>query len=274
MADNLGTEAMSYMIEDVIDVMSSWQAQKSEDEVRRCKGKGKEVEAPSIISYSPVSSSPASAVGTDDEEEQEVDWKQYEPPAGLKIVEGIESEIIKQLVQQSIENVQSRIAEERNQRRREAAEELERLRQECEAGAKTKSAEEADAQSFKQSNDDEESSKAELQTPAIPRFHRVEPATFAGVELVIDENGLLRPAPALPSKSKKRTLMGLLRRFNNANNERGESSAQGAARSRQSLAAGNLDLNTFTSRGKTAVDVVKQVVISKSPREPIHEEDV
>lgn len=221
------TQAFSYMTDDVSDA-TIWQ----DDNIvlHDTKGKGKEIEAPSIVLYSEASSSKDSAIELEGdselhvEDDTEVDFTEYEPPAGLSQLEDTDSKIIVQLVQESFEKVRARIIEEK-ERRLEDAREAERLARQLEA-------EEAEAQEAKEEPLEEEPDirhDGKGKTPAIPKYHRVEPASFAGVKMIIDEHGLLRPAPAARPKPKQWGFRGLLKRLNN-NNGKGESSAQGAAR--------------------------------------------
>ncbi|KAK6207376.1 hypothetical protein LQW54_007205 [Pestalotiopsis sp. IQ-011] len=237
------------MTEDVSDA-TIWQ---DDDVVLHVpKGKGKAIEAPSIVLYSEASSSKDSAIELEGdsevhvEDDTEVDFAEYEPPAGLSQLEDTDSEIIVQLVQESFDKVRARIAEEK-ERRLEDAREAERLARQLEV-------EEAEAQEMKDKQIEEEPNNSHHdgkgKAPSIPKYHRVEPASFAGVKMVIDEHGLLRPAAASRTKSKQWGIRGLLKRLNN-NNGNGESSTQGAAR--------NVQPRTNTDTGRAFLEKRKPV---------------
>lgn len=278
MAVNLEVEHVSYMIEEFPETASIWQEQHPKGQPTQWKGKGKEVEIPSIVLHTPPSSSSDSvlsrtkSLGEEEEQDQEVDWRSCEPPTGLNNVDGVDSEIVIELVQQSIKKVKWRILEEEEQRQRRAVEELETLSRECEENAKTNKDEEADANSLTQSTNERAVVPDDTRTTTVPRYHSIEPASFAGVRLVIDEHGLLRPAAASPTKSRKGGLLGLLRRFNTT--EKAESSAQGAVRNQQNTPVGNPKLATFATKRKSAANVIKKAVSNDSPRTSVHEEDV
>ncbi|KAK6067034.1 E3 ubiquitin-protein ligase rbrA 2 [Seiridium cupressi] len=261
MPQNADFDAAASMREEVLDATPIWQ-DTSEQDVPKWKGKGREVANPDIVIYTPASSPTQSVVeAQEQQQEEEVDWTLHEPPAALHRVQGTDSEIITKIVQQSIEKIKARIVDE-TERRRRATEEAERLRLLNEAEAEKEPVEAVEGPP-EHLDESQEVIKGKQRTPPIPKYHRVEPAVFAGVEFIVDQHGLLRPAPP---KSKKRTLLRLLRRFNN--NEKGETSAQGASRHKYNSSA---DLTAATSK---SMSVVKKVVSGSSSRSSVDEEEV
>ncbi|KAK9417052.1 hypothetical protein SUNI508_09070 [Seiridium unicorne] len=262
MPQNADFDAAASMREEVLDATPIWQEDTSEQDVPKWKGKGREVANPDIVIYTPTSSPTQSVVeAQEQQQEEEVDWTLHEPPAALHRVQGTDSEIITKIVQQSIEKIKARIVDEMERRRR-ATEEAEKLRllNEAEAEKELVEAVEGPPEHLDES---QEVIKGKQRTPPIPKYYRVEPAVFAGVEFIVDQHGLLRPAPP---KSKRRTLLRLLRHFNN--NEKGETSAQGASRHKYNSSA---DLTAATSKG---MSVVKKVVSGSSSRSSVDEEEV
>ncbi|KAK5630066.1 hypothetical protein RRF57_005781 [Xylaria bambusicola] len=73
------------------------------DGVARWKGKGKAAVQESNEISSPIEASSDTFT---------VDWTKYEPPEGLNYIRDIDSEMITQIIQQSIDRVRARIAEE------------------------------------------------------------------------------------------------------------------------------------------------------------------
>ncbi|KAH6660338.1 hypothetical protein BKA67DRAFT_48536 [Truncatella angustata] len=260
-------EAVASMTEEVLDATIVWQAGGDEVEAPRWKGKGKEVATPSTILYALASSSGYSLVENEIEEEsEEVDWKQYGPPQALTNVQDIESEVITQIVHESINRIKARITEEEEQRQTaiETARILDAELSEKEVVAILPEKPE-DLQ--ENQNDDKEVTQDGKQ-PRVPTYYRMEPpqtATFAGVKFTMDANGLLRPVKSQPKSKRRNILGGILRRFNNR--ERGESGVQAAARHKHRL---SVDYNALASKG---IQVVDNLVdgSTKSPRTSVHE---
>ncbi|KAH8201857.1 hypothetical protein TruAng_003944 [Truncatella angustata] len=244
-------EAVASMTEEVLDATIVWQAGGDEVEAPRWKGKGKEVATPSTILYALASSSGYSLVENEIEEEsEEVDWKQYGPPQALTNVQDIESEVITQIVHESINRIKARITEEEEQRQTaiETARILDAELSEKEVVAILPEKPE-DLQ--ENQNDDKEVTQDGKQ-PRVPTYYRMEPpqtATFAGVKFTMDANGLLRPVKSQPKSKRRNILGGILRRFNNR--ERGESGVQAAARHKHRL---SVDYNALASKGIQVVD--------------------
>ncbi|KAI1852338.1 hypothetical protein JX266_002516 [Neoarthrinium moseri] len=235
-----------------------------EGEVPNWKGKGKAIAPPEIVVSTPeiaLTTPETSARASISEED--VDWTQFEPPAALRTVqEDIDSDIITQVIQESIDRVKARI-EEVNESRK-AADEAERLKKEQALKAEE---EQTPATEELELDVDSGENTATSANTTVPQYYRVEPGSFAGVKLTIGPDGLLHTTP--PPRSKKRSLMGLLRRLNNT--ERGESSAQGAARNKLKP---TIDFNTLAAKKHSAAVLVKKAVTSSSPQSSIHEEEV
>jgi hypothetical protein len=218
------------------------------------KGKGKAVAvAEGALSTPVVSVTPADDREVDFEVDSMVDWTKYEPPQGLRNVPDISSDIITRIIQESIDNIKSRIAEE-EQARQHAAAAAESLRKQEEAKVEKEKGK-APEGSEPESPGNGESSHQEQHSPIAANPHI---ATFAGVRMTVDPHGLLRPIP--PPKSKRRSLMGLLRRLNNT--EKGESSAAGAARR--------------AAKRPITIELITRIATSSasSPTGSVHEETV
>ncbi|ORY66254.1 uncharacterized protein BCR38DRAFT_408212 [Pseudomassariella vexata] len=194
----------------------------------------------------------------------EVDWTKYEPPQGLRNTIEIKSEIIRQIIQNSIDQVKSRIAEEEAKRIAEAEAEKSQEEERARLAAEDRKASEAPEAVL----DGDSDTVGDSSRPAMME-KMSHPITFAGVQLHLDAHGLLRPAD--PAKSKKRSLMGLLRRLNN--NEKAEGSMSGATRHKHSLYTSSVDLTSPTGKRRFALDVKKVTSNnSSSPTSSIHEE--
>ncbi|KAH8675473.1 hypothetical protein BX600DRAFT_534937 [Xylariales sp. PMI_506] len=263
------------------------------DNITRWKGKGKDVGIPEDtfpiplvkVDYVEEEAEPKLEPKLEESEEDEdveleVDWTEYEPPTGLSDVSNINSEIIVQIVEKSIGNIKTRIQEEKERRKAEAeaeaAAELERFRraQEAEAALEKEKEKENALETSKMGTEDITEAEAQASSSEAPAGdQRRQSASFAGMALAIDPHGMLRPLLP-PAKSKKRYLMGLLKRLNNV--ERGESSSMGAALwQKQSGHRGSTDLFTAPARkllqknGITGLDSS-----STSLRSSVHEEPV
>jgi hypothetical protein len=268
-------KALSFMMGDGWDGIIPWQAH--EDITSSSwKGKGKETSNPIVVVHTPASSSAESITEVGDtESEVQGDYTEYEPPTGLRSVQDDNSEIITQIVQQSIEVLKRRISEEK-ERKRKAEEEEEEAKKEVEQAREENAADKGnDADSITKESlkhtDENFLNDREEEPPSIPKYRRVEPSEFTGAGFTTDEKGPLRPLPTLPPKSKKHTLRRLLRRFNNT--QRGESSAQGAARHGNNNSTGISDLIGSTEKGASAVDVVINPQRDGSPRTSLGEEE-
>lgn len=201
------------------------------------KGKGKEKE----ITRKPV---PKPIVAEDEAEEtgDQVDWTQYEPPAGLKTAHDIETDFILNLLKHSIANVKARIADEAVRKI-----EIEAFKDdEEEAQGKVSEAEQTEdpALEVAQQEPGTDQSEADATTAASETNHVQAGSAsvdFAGTKLTIDQHGLLQPVPIPPKPSIRRRLLGLLRRLNKR--EKAESSSAATASTREMGSASSLDLD-------------------------------
>ncbi|KAI1761853.1 hypothetical protein GGR53DRAFT_504000 [Hypoxylon sp. FL1150] len=175
-----------------------------------------------------------------------VDWTKFKPPEALRDTAGTKSELVAQIIHESIDKVKARIIEEKEGR--EAEEEAERmsreerLRQENE---NKKSVEVSHVPPNEKSDEDSRASGAHIETVAMTMDGKTQDFL----------------APELPSRSKKRSLMKLFRRLNNIS-ERGESSAAGASRHRH-------------DEKRHAPNVLKKISShGSSPDSSVHEPEV
>ncbi|RYP34622.1 hypothetical protein DL767_004182 [Monosporascus sp. MG133] len=211
------------------------------------------------IKRKPVPDPADSAIALPDmlEDIDETGWTKYEPPAGLKTVPDIESDIILHVIQHSIDRIKARIVEDEERRKAEAeaasAKEEEEAREESEKGkqldAPSVTVDIVDGEPAGPSgpNRNSHTCKMERQTT------RIDPDGF--------------PVPAAESKPKKRLLFSLLKRLNHSS-EKGETSAAGAARHKHSNYSSSLDL---TGRKRPAFIAIKKLTGS-SPKSSIDED--
>ncbi|KAI2473649.1 hypothetical protein F4781DRAFT_427272 [Annulohypoxylon bovei var. microspora] len=210
-----------------------------EDERPRWKGKGKAI-MPNIDA-GPMSNGLADSQAI-------VDWAQYDPPEGLKDLADCKSEIVIQVIQESIDRVKARIVEEAE--RRDAEEEVKKLRQE---------------ERLRQENED-------------AKYAETLNSSFD--EILSERDGLL-DAPAevrsseRPAKSKKRRLMNLLRRLNNIG-DKGESSATGATLHKRNVSWSSIEQGTQAAKKLIVTEVLKRTTTnsSSSPNTSVHDTEV
>ncbi|KAI0889699.1 uncharacterized protein GGS22DRAFT_183042 [Annulohypoxylon maeteangense] len=198
-----------------------------EEERSRWKGKGKAT-APRI--------DPGSVSNGLSDSEIPVDWTQYDPPEGLKDPAGCSTDIVIQIIQESIDRVKARIVEEAE--RRETEDEVKKLRQE---------------ERLRQENED--AKYAETLNSSLDEM-----LGEHGVSLDIPAEASL---PERPAKSKKRKLMNLLRRLNNIG-EKGESSATGATLHRRDVSWSSIEQSTQTAKRKIVSEVLKRTTTNSS----------
>ena len=201
-----------------------------------------------------------------DGDEDGVDWTKYEPPEELKTAPGIESEVILQVIQDSIEKIKARIAEDEARRQAEAEAEAE-----AEA-ARLKEKEEEEEESAKRDIDKGKQLEADipLDGPARPPSPNRNPYAYAMSKktLRIGPHGLL-PTVATGPKSKKRSLFSLLKRLNGhgsgggGSSDKGETSAAGAARHARAGSSASFEF-TGRGRGRAALDAFKKATSSSS----------
>ncbi|KAI1283297.1 hypothetical protein F5Y07DRAFT_394213 [Xylaria sp. FL0933] len=180
-----------------------------------------------------------------------VDWTKYEPPEGLKHlgdIEGIDSEIFTQIIQQSIDRVKARIFEEEEEKRK--------IEAETERGSEEERA-------------DEENEAATTSRPEDIEGQPDEDATqINGPDWPLSSNqDIPKPDEAprsfpteSPKRPPRRPLLNFFRKRNGAP-EHGESSAAGAARSRFPLASSSSshgELKSHLVRKRFVSDLIKR----------------
>ncbi|KAI0136725.1 hypothetical protein BJ170DRAFT_28141 [Xylariales sp. AK1849] len=248
-------------VEELLDVPAQESEPEPEDnDGRKWKGKAKAIAATGNITADSVASNTSAA-------EIEVDWREYEPPSGLMHVADTTSDIIIQIIQESIDKIKTKLVEQ--QERREAAAETEKLRMEREATAESEKAKALEVlQPTIQVHEEDPGTKDGLPGTANS-YTSSHSAEFAAFRLAAAPFGAIQPAPQ--PKSKKRKLMALLRRLNST--EKGESSAAGALRHEHNYSIGSQDSNTHSASKRLTIELVTKVVSnsSSSPRISINE---
>ncbi|OTB18537.1 hypothetical protein K445DRAFT_315372 [Daldinia sp. EC12] len=218
------------------------------EEFPKWKGKGKAV-AGSINGESLPTGSPNNEVT--------VDWTEYELPEGLRDTANSKSDVVVQIIQESIDKVKARIAEEKERRKEDSAKKSKQNK---------KPVQEKEIQSIEISDAplDEKSEEQDvaIQTPA-PALTRVES---------INHNSI---APVQPVKSKKHSFRNLFRRLNNVG-ERGESSTTGAARHRRDISWSSLEKSNYTSKRGLVSGVLRKTTTNSngSPTSSVHGTEV
>ncbi|KAI5862214.1 hypothetical protein GGS23DRAFT_597829 [Durotheca rogersii] len=169
-----------------------------------------------------------------------VNWVSYDPPAGLRDVVDCKSEVVVQIIQESIDKIQARIVEE--EEKRIAEEEAQKLRGEEESRREREKKTEGSSASDTQLDENAE-------TRNMP------------VKVSLLDSGGLRPdgMPALkwPAKPKKLSFMNLFRRLNNIG-DRGETSAAGAARQRRDASSASIEASTQVATKRLMAEFLKK----------------
>ncbi|KAH8161208.1 hypothetical protein CIB48_g7052 [Xylaria polymorpha] len=164
-----------------------------------------------------------------------VDWTKYEPPECLRYTGDIESDMVAQIIQESIDRIKTRIREEEEQK--SAAEEVRRRQEEV------------------ASQGNEEVRQSESDNPVHEDLGQVnelyQPATPGQA---ISAGGF---PVELPKRPRKRTLMNLFRKMNSGP-EHGESSTAGAARHRLLLSSSTAEFTTHLARKRFVLDLIKK----------------
>ncbi|KAI1451275.1 hypothetical protein F4805DRAFT_471781 [Annulohypoxylon moriforme] len=208
-----------------------------EEERPKWKGKGKAV-MPRTDHESVSNSLPDS--------EKPVDWTQYDPPEALKDPSGCTTDIVIQVIQDSIDRVKARIVEEAE--RRAAEEEVKKLRQE---------------ERLRQENEDAEYAK-NLDSSLDKSLEE------QGVSLDISADA---SSPERPTKSRGRRLMNLLRRLNNIG-EKGESSTTGATLHKRDISWGSIEQSTQAAKRKIVSEVLKRTTTNSSGDPSVNDTEV
>ncbi|KAF2971561.1 hypothetical protein GQX73_g1960 [Xylaria multiplex] len=173
-------------------------------------------------------------------DELTVDWKQYEPPEGLRYVEDRHSETVVQIVEQSIERVKARIREEEEERNAVAGKETQRQKEI--AGKEEGKMEQSKGVEDRSDGDSTEIDKSSKSS-----------STDEGASGANDA----RPFPTeLPKRPGGRTLLNFFRKFNGGP-EHGESSAAGAARPRFLISSPG-ELLSHSARKRFVSDLIKK----------------
>lgn len=246
------TSNMEAATERPIDPMTPERIGDGESETSKWKGKGKEVISPS--DYAP-------AVPDVLDDVPEDDWIKYEPPAALlSTTLEMDSDVINQILSESIARIKERIAEDEERRRVEAeavrAREEEQARVESEKGKQPETASASKADNI-------------ANEPVRPPSPNRNPYAYAMSKKTLraDPNGLL--APETNPKPKKRSLFTMLKRLNQ-DSDNGETSAAGASRSKQADPPSNEDA---AGRKRSALRVLRKAAGSSTSLKPPSEND-
>ncbi|KAI1800421.1 hypothetical protein F4811DRAFT_32118 [Daldinia bambusicola] len=219
------------------------------DEFPKWKGKGKAV-AENINGDSLSTGLPNSEIT--------VDWTQYEPPEGLRETTDSKSDVVVQIIQESIDKIKARIAKEKERRNEESAKKLKQSEKLVEEKAKTQSTEITGAPS----NESQNEQNLAVQAP-VP----------VSTRLGLADSSLI--APVQPVKPKKHSFKNLFRRLNNVG-ERGESSTTGAARHKRDISRSSFEIGGYTSKRGFVSGVLKRTVTNSnsSPTSSVHDAEV
>ncbi|KAI1482835.1 hypothetical protein F4774DRAFT_416824 [Daldinia eschscholtzii] len=187
-----------------------------------------------------------------------IDWTEYEPPEGLRDTANSKSDVVVQIIQESIDKVKARIAEEKERRKEDSAKKSKQNKKPVQEKEEIQSIEISDAPLDEKSEEQD----VAIQTPA-PALTRVES---------INHNSI---APVQSVKSKKRSFRNLFRRLNNVG-ERGESSTTGAARHRRDISWSSLEKSNYTSKRGLVSGVLRKTTTNSnsSPTSSVHGTEV
>ncbi|KAI1335667.1 hypothetical protein F5Y15DRAFT_243697 [Xylariaceae sp. FL0016] len=232
-----------------------------------------------------------------------VDFCQYEPPTGLRHKADVTSEVILQVMEESIAKVREKIAEEK-EATRTSAEEDGRLPQETETRSTTNhdifgncentsdrddvghdadwdttlSSPVADRDrqpyTFSPGLQRQPASDVPQISPIAEKDQRPRTYLTKGVGLRLDAHGMLTLAE--PSKPRRRGFMDVLR-GRSKGNDRGETSAAGGLRNKFHLSSGSIDMSTHAARNSFVQNLMKRNSVddgSMSPSSSICESEV
>ena len=215
--------------------------------------------------------------------DEDDDWTKYEPPEELKTAPGVESEVILQVIQDSIERIKARIAEDEARRQAEAEAEAEaaaareRKEQEREVEEEAAVGEERSAQREHDKGKRPATASEAVPPPPSPSSRNPYGYAMSKKTLRIGPQGLLPTAAAPPARSKKRSLFALLKKLNgggsSSGGEKAETSAAGAARHAHSGSMGSFDAQG-RRRGRAALDAFKKAASGAGSSKSSMEEDV
>ncbi|KAI0842287.1 hypothetical protein F5Y06DRAFT_172556 [Hypoxylon sp. FL0890] len=220
------------------------QPEQGENQASRWKGKGKANNGVGSISAGLSNG------------EITVDWTQYDPPEGLKELAGSKSDIVVQIIQESIDRVKvQNIQNSIDKVKARIIEEEERLKAEDEAKRRRQK------ETRKPSNSD--TSHTSLGEGPCKRDIQLEAPSLARVST----DGHDSLAPELPAKSKKRSLFNILRRSNKVN-EGGESSTHGAVLHKRDISCGSIEMTTSLAPKRRFVPEVLRKTPTNSNSSP------
>ncbi|KAI1346776.1 hypothetical protein F5Y01DRAFT_308075 [Xylaria sp. FL0043] len=179
-----------------------------------------------------------------------VDWTKYEPPEGLKHlgdIEAMDTEIITQIIEQSIDRVKARILEEEEEKRNAEAE-TERGSEERDANEENEAAATSRPENIEGQPDED---SVQIDRPDWP--------LSSNQDITKPDDVPRSLATELPKRSPRRPLLNLFRKRNGT--EHGESSATGAARSRFPLISSSSphgELKSHLARKRFVSDLIKR----------------
>ncbi|KAI1074383.1 hypothetical protein F5B20DRAFT_586270 [Whalleya microplaca] len=204
----IGSSSTSEAYFDAPDAPAQTSDEATDDGAPKWKGKGKVVIPEITLTGLP-------------DDEVTVDWTKYDPPLGLQDTADAKSEIVIQIIQESIGKVKARIVEDEERQKAEAAAEKsiqeQKDRETRKKDEHAKTPEELPYENH-QSQGLPSKTLTLIQTTSTDQ-------TSSGTSEDAGGRGLVAP----PARSKKPSIMNLLRR--RLTGERGESSIIGAARS-------------------------------------------
>ncbi|KAI0022997.1 hypothetical protein F4780DRAFT_787615 [Xylariomycetidae sp. FL0641] len=179
-----------------------------------------------------------------------VDWRTYEPPAGLTDIASFDDIVLVGLVSESIERVKARIVAEKESEQEQQKQE----RYDQQATAE----EEEQAAVFGKTR---EESPADTASPDDQR---------QVISVSVLSEGSRDASPTPPQRRpKKRTFMGLFKR-DDAGRRRGESSALGATYAKRYFSSSNIDLSTHAARKHECVSCLDDFPASATVQTPCH----
>ncbi|KAI8628096.1 hypothetical protein F5Y19DRAFT_153366 [Xylariaceae sp. FL1651] len=189
-----------------------------------------------------------------------INWTEYGPPEGLKHIADVESDMVMQIIQESIDRIKARITKEEEERKT-AAKAVKR-RQEEAARRELEKAKQPEI-----TDDQGDGKLSQNLDPSRP---------VSSTQDTSREDGTGNFPSKLPARPKKRILMNIFRKLNSGP-ERGESSAAGATRQRLLLSSSLVELSAYSARKHFVLDLIKKATgeeTSKSLAVPIQEPEV
>ncbi|KAJ2985536.1 hypothetical protein NUW58_g5476 [Xylaria curta] len=201
------------------------------------KGKEKEKENDGALESSDIPTPPETPPETPPDVTN-VDWTKYEPPEGLMHVGSVQSALVMQVVQESIDRIKARILEAEQER---LLAEEEKQKQEEAVSQENEEMRQSGSLDDQLRND-----SVQVEAPQPPNVEEDAPRTES-------RDGF---PSELPKRPRKRGLMGLFRKLNTGA-EHGESSAAGAARHRLLASSSSAEL-TYSARKRFVLDLIRK----------------